>query len=59
MLLEIFSLAGIARLTGVSKKWLQDYVNAFYAKVHQQLEVTLKPPEKLIIECDEAWYACQ
>ena len=47
--------AGIARVTGVSKKWLQDYVNTLYAKVPQQLEVTLKPPGKLTIECDEAW----
>ena len=55
MLLEKIPLAGIARVTGVSKKWLQDYVNALYAKVSLQLEVTLKHPGKLTIECDEAW----
>jgi transposase-like protein len=58
MLLEKNSLAGIARFTGVSKKWLQDYVNALYAKVPQQLEVTLKPPGKLTIECDKVGASC-
>ena len=55
MLLEKIPLAGIARVTGVSKKWLQDYVNALYSKVSQQLEVTSKLSGKLTIECDEAW----
>jgi len=55
MLLGKIPLAGIARVTGVSKKWLQDYVNALYSKVSQQLEVTSKPLGKLTIECDEAW----
>ena len=55
MLLEKIPLAGIARVTGVSKKWLQNYVNALYSKVSQQLKVTPKPIVKLIIECDEAW----
>jgi len=40
MLLEKIPLAGIARVTGVSKKWLQDYVNALYAQVPQQVEVS-------------------
>lgn len=31
LLLEKISLAGIARSTGVSQKWLQDYVNNKYA----------------------------
>ena len=39
LLLEKIPLAGIARVTGVSKKWLQDYVNALYAQVPQQIEV--------------------
>jgi hypothetical protein len=55
MLLEKIPLAGIARVTGVSKKWLQDYVNSLYTKVSQHLEVTSKPQGKLTIECDEAW----
>ena len=54
MLLEKIPLAGIARVTDVSKKWLQDDVNALYNSVPHQIEVTLKPPEKLTIECDEA-----
>ena len=56
MLLEKIPLAGIARVTGVSKKWLQDYVNTLYAQLTQQIEVTSKPPGKLTIECDEAWF---
>ena len=55
MLLEKNLLAGIARVTGVSKKWLQDYVNALYAQVPQQLKTTSKPLGKLTVECDEAW----
>lgn len=55
MLLEKIPLAGIARITGVSKKWLQNYVNAIYSKVSHQIEVTSKPLGKLTIECDEAW----
>ena len=43
---------GPARVTGVSKKWLQDYVNALYSQVTQQLKVTSKPLVKLTIECD-------
>ena len=54
MLLEKISLAGIVRVTGVSKKWLQDYVNHLYAQVPQQVEVTFKLAKKLAIECDEA-----
>jgi len=41
-LLERISLAGIARVTGVSKKWLQDYVNAKYASVERQVKVSAK-----------------
>ncbi len=52
MLLEKIPLAGITWVTGVFKKWLQDYVNALYSKVPQQLEVTSKHEGKLTIECD-------
>lgn len=45
MLLERISLAGIVRVTGVSAKWLQDYVNAKYAK---QPQVTDVPVQKNI-----------
>jgi transposase-like protein len=55
LLLEKIPLAGITRVTGVSKKWLQDHVNALYAQVPQQIEGPVKPPGKLTVECDEAW----
>jgi IS1 family transposase/transposase-like protein len=55
MLLEKIPLAGILRVTGVSKTWLQNYVNNLYSQVTGQLEVTFKHPKKLTIECDEAW----
>jgi hypothetical protein len=54
MLLEKIPLAGIARVTSVSKKWLQDYVNTKYASVPQQLKVS-SHKSQLNIECDEAW----
>lgn len=55
LLLERISLAGIARVTGVSKKWLQDYVNAKYASVDRQVEVSAKEKSRLNLECDELW----
>src|SRR5512143_44457 len=39
LLLERVSLAGIVRVTGVSARWLQDYVNRKYALVPRQVEV--------------------
>jgi insertion element IS1 protein InsB len=42
LLLEKSSLAGIARVTGVSEPWLQTYVNAKYASVPHTVEVTAK-----------------
>jgi transposase-like protein len=39
----------------VSATWLQKYVNAKYAKVFRELEVSDQPPGKLIIQCDELW----
>ena len=38
-LLEKIPLAGIARVTGVSERWLQAYVNTKYAQVPQQVNV--------------------
>jgi transposase-like protein len=40
LLLERVSLAGIVRVTGVSARWLQYYVNAKYAAVPRSTEVT-------------------
>ena len=40
LLLERVSLAGIVRVTGVSARWLQYYVNAKYAAAPRSIEVT-------------------
>ena len=55
LLLEKISLAGIIRVTGVSEKWLQNYVNRNFAEVSQSIKCTQKKTEKLTIECDEMW----
>lgn len=39
LLLERVSLAGIVRVSGVSARWLQDYVNRKYADVARQVDV--------------------
>ncbi len=40
LLLERVSLAGIVRVTGVSARWLQYYVNAKYLAVPRSVTVT-------------------
>ena len=55
LLLERIPLAGIARVVGVSERWLQSYVNKFYIGVPQQVNVMAKLTYRLTIECDEAW----
>jgi insertion element IS1 protein InsB len=55
LLLEKISLAGIARAVGVSKRWLQTYVNNKYQCVSQCVKVAVKVALNLTIECDEAW----
>ena len=42
LLLERLSLAGIARVTGVSERWLQDYVNQCYAEQPRNAHVSAK-----------------
>lgn len=42
LLLERISLAGIARVTGVSEAWLQNYVNKKYESVPRKVEVSSK-----------------
>ena len=42
LLLEKISLAGIIRVTGVSEKWLQNYVNNKYAEVSRSIKCTKK-----------------
>lgn len=55
LLLERVALAGIARVTGVSESWLQNYVNLKYSRVPRVVQVSAKPRGKLTIECDEMW----
>jgi insertion element IS1 protein InsB len=55
LLLEKIALAGIARATGVSDSWLQDYVNAYYATVPQAVNVIPKARGKLRVQMDELW----
>lgn len=55
LLLERISLAGIARITGVSERWLQQYVNDKYKQVPRQVIVKKKSKQRLTIECDELW----
>ncbi len=55
LLLEKISLRGIARVVGVSWRWLQNYVNQKFNQVPRQINVSDKPKGKLTIECDELW----
>lgn len=45
LLLERISLAGISRVTGVSERWLQYYVNDKYENIEQKVKVTKKIKE--------------
>lgn len=42
LLLERLALAAIARVAGVSERWLQTYVNQKYYQTPHQVEVTQK-----------------
>lgn len=42
LLLEKIPLAGIARVTGVSERWLQTYINAKYDAIPRQVDVCPK-----------------
>jgi insertion element IS1 protein InsB len=55
LLLEKISLADIARSTGVSQKWLQDYVNNKDASIERRVKVKPKKKVRLNVECDELW----
>ena len=50
LLLEKISLAGIARVTKVSKKWLQDYVNKKYEERVKKYEENKKLDIKKVHE---------
>lgn len=55
LLLERIPLAGIARVVGVSERWLQTYVNSKYESVEKKTNPVTKPKGRLTIECDEMW----
>lgn len=55
LLLEKIPLAGMARVTGISERWIQDYVNDQYEAVPRVVSVMAKTAFDLTIECDEAW----
>ena len=55
LLLERISLCGIARVVGVSERWLQYYVNGKYAAVPRQINPGHAPRGPLLLECDEMW----
>ena len=56
LLLERIPLAGIARVAGVSKPWLQRYANEKYENIPREAKVMVKfSTSGLAIECDEAW----
>ena len=47
LLLERVPLAGIARVTRVSERWLQTYVNEKYDRTPRQVDVKKKSPGRL------------
>jgi transposase-like protein len=53
LLLERISLRGIARVTGVSWSWLQNYVNQKLGCIPRKTKVSGKSKGRLTIECDE------
>ena len=55
LLLEKIPLAGIARATGVSDSWLQNYVNACYESVPKAAAVVPKAKGKMKVQMDELW----
>ncbi|MDD2725503.1 MAG: IS1 family transposase [Methylovulum sp.] len=55
LLLERIPLAGIARVVGVSERWLQNYVNRLYARVPRRVEAKPNRRTALCLECDELW----
>lgn len=55
LLLERLALAAIARVTGVSQRWLQMYVNQKFYQTPRTIEVTQKKTGRLTIQLDEMW----
>ena len=55
LLLERISWRGIARVTGVSWSWLQNYINQNLARTPRKIKVSDKSKGRLTIEYDEMW----
>ena len=55
LLLERLALAAIARVTGVSERWLQMYVNSVVLPDFKDDRSRPKKPGRLIIQLDEMW----
>lgn len=55
LLPERIPLAGIARVVGVSERWLQNYVNKLYEQIPREAVVKKKSKGRLTVECDELW----
>jgi len=53
LLLEKIPLAGIVRSVGVSKSWLQGYVNEKYENIERKTKPAEKEKKRLTMECDE------
>jgi insertion element IS1 protein InsB len=58
LLLERISLRGICRVTGVSRCWLQNYLETLYSATPEDLNFSLPNEaeiELLLLEADEVW----
>lgn len=55
LLLERISLAGIARVMGVSESWLQTDVNQRYAAVEAKVSIIPKAVGKCRVQMDQLW----
>ena len=58
LLLERISLAGIARVMGLSKRWVQEFVNQFYENLQLCIEEKFllrirSNKRRFILQCDE------
>ncbi|MBF0378091.1 MAG: IS1 family transposase [Desulfamplus sp.] len=54
LLLEKISIAGTARVVGISELWLQKYINVLYQNISKIIELPYAIG-KIILECDEMW----
>jgi IS1 family transposase len=54
LLLEKILMAGISRVTGISKPWLQKYINEKYENIPKKIDI-VKEKGSLTIQRDEMW----